>query len=342
MTSQNNQGSINDISDDESINESIPLTILFKFIRQFSGDRTELNTFIQNANSAFSLASETQKPSLFLYVVSQLSNNVVNEIELSNISSWTELKTILKQFYGQSKHLVQSHEELETIKQFSNESITDFFKRLEKIKNECIQGEIQNSTNPSELLGLKRAIQQTALRRFIIHCKSEISQMLRARNIVDINEAYSIALQEEKILNYTKIKSNQANIKSNSNFNSKYNSNHRSFNSNNKYSTYNHRPPQSMENKGHSNQERHKSYSNSNPNKVYSNHNYNNSKPSTSQSNSHASKFCKYCKKNGHLISECFKKQYNDSKVNNLNLQESALTNVPETDPEIQETFLFH
>lgn len=192
------------VDSDSAFNEELPLTVLFKFIKPFNGDRSELTTFIQNANSAFTLAVQHQKPPLLLYIVSQLSTSVVNEVELSEVHSWHDLKTKLKLYYSHTKHLAQAHEELETIRQLASESITDYFKRVERAKNNCFQSESINSTSSIELPGIKRAIQQTALRRFIIHCKPEVSQMLRARDINSLNEAYGLALQEEKIINYTK------------------------------------------------------------------------------------------------------------------------------------------
>lgn len=41
--------------------------------------------------------------------------------------------------------------------------------------------------------------------------------MLRARDIETLNDAYTLALQEEKIINYTKTKSNTHNSNTNSN-----------------------------------------------------------------------------------------------------------------------------
>lgn len=197
---------LSDADSGDSQLEELPLTVLFKFIRPFNGDRRELSSFLQNGNSAFSLASQTQKAPLLLYVVSQLSINVVNEVELSEVKTWKELKSKLRLYYSHTKHLVHAHEELEMIRQHSNESITDFFKRVERAKNDCLQAEILNNHESSkeDLPGLKRSIQQTALRRFIIHCHPSISTMLRAREIKSLNEAFSLALREEKILNYTK------------------------------------------------------------------------------------------------------------------------------------------
>lgn len=193
-----------DESDDSTYVEELPVTVLFKFIRPFNGDRTELASFIQNTNSAFSLAKPRQKSPLLLYVVSQLSTNVSNELELTGVHSWSELKIKLKQFYGHAKHLAQTHEELEMIRQHANESITDFFKRVERAKNDCIQAEVMNNKSTLDLPGIRKAIQETALRRFIIHCNPVISQMLRAREIDSLNTAYGLALQEERIMQYTK------------------------------------------------------------------------------------------------------------------------------------------
>lgn len=202
-TSSHNSGD-KELLDPVCEEEVLPLSLLFKFIKPFNGDRKELTTFIQNCNSAFKLAQPNQNLHLFLFVASQLSSSVVNEINLEEIRNWKDLKDKLKNYYSRVKDLTQLHEELETIKQNFNESVTDFFKRLETLKNECITAETNDCEEKNELFGLKKSIQRTALRRFILHCRPEISQMLRARDIKTLNEAFSMALQEEKILSYTK------------------------------------------------------------------------------------------------------------------------------------------
>lgn len=318
-TQSNN--SMNFINERGAGETELPLTVLFKFIKSFSGDRDELNTFIQNTNSAFSLALPHQVDSLFLYVVSQISNNVCNEIEMSEIESWHGLKIKLKQYYGHSKHLVQAHEELETIKQYQSESITDFFKRVEKIKNSCIQAEINNCTAQEDLPGLKRAIQRTALRRFIIHCKPEISHMLRAREINNLNDAYNLALQEEKIINYTKHKVQNPSV---------YCKNCKSHSHN----TNNCRKPrgfyrnQFTQNPNYNNN----NYSNhSNPNHNYSNPN---------NSYNYNSKFCNYCKTKGHTINECRKRQFNNTNnYTNRNFQNPKVNHIKTNQHQTQKLF---
>lgn len=114
------------------------------------------------------MAQPDQVSHLFLYVNSQLSSEVINEIDMQEIKNWTELKTKLKTYYNFFKNLAQLYEELETIKKIKTK-LTDFYKRLEKLKNECIATENSGCEKPDELASLKKAIQRTALRRFILH-----------------------------------------------------------------------------------------------------------------------------------------------------------------------------
>lgn len=304
---------------EENALEHLSLNILFKFIKPFNGSRSELNTFLQNGNSAFQLAQPNQKPHLFLYIVSQLSSDVVNEIELEDVSSWTQLKEKLKTYYGKIMDLTQLHEELETIRQGSNESVTDFYKRLEKLKNACITAEDNQCEDSNEFSGLKKAILRTALRRFILHTKPEISQMLRARDITNLNEAFSMAIQEEKILNYTKNHKPQASL---------YCS----------YCKINNHSTQNCRKKFKTKQEFLKKSSSA----------YQNQSPNSYNS----TKFCNYCKNKGHEISECRKRQfYNNTrpsnydksnpKVNHVNNNVQEIANEPPIpeDSDLQRSF---
>lgn len=319
--SQTNVKRDHESDSEEEQNDVLPLSLLFKFIRPFNGDRRELNTFIQNCNSAFQMAMPFQTDRLFLYVAAQLSSNVVNEIDLQEISSWTDLKKKLKTYYSQIKDVTQLHEELETIKQSMNESVTDFYKRLEKLKNECISAEQNQCENPNEIPSLKKSIHRTALRRFVLHCRPEISQMLRARDIKTLNEAFSIALQEEKILSYTRIQKHKPNLFC-------------SYCRSNTHSTQHCRkkplnPPRLFQNSNHQ-----------------SNDSNNQNNNSASSSGYDPNKFCFYCKNKGHMINECRKRQYrnqfqnsNSTRVNHLNELPSLETSALPEDSQIQEAF---
>lgn len=291
---------------------ALPLSLLFKFIKPFNGSRNELTAFLQSTNSAFQIAQPNQIAHLFLYVVSQLSSEVVNDIEIEDVSSWTELKNKLKAYYSKVRDLTQLHEELETIRQTSHESITDFFKRLEKSKNACIIAETNQCEDPNELSGLKKAIQRTALRRFILHCKPEISQMLRARDIKNLNDAFSIATQEEKILNYTR----------------------------------NHKPSTSV----YCSHCKLTNHSTQNCRKKLLKPKSEPQQPKINPPSYNGTKFCNYCKNKGHEISECRKRQFRENqrpntanspnpRVNQVNHDQPIQTGDIPKDTEIQHTF---
>lgn len=64
----------------------------------------------------------------------------------------------------------------------------------------------QNTTIPAELPGRLAAMNDLALHTFILNIKPDISNMLRARNIESLNEAFNLAIEEEKVQLLIKVK----------------------------------------------------------------------------------------------------------------------------------------
>lgn len=89
-------------------------------------------------------------------------------------------------------------EQLETIKQRSSESIKDFYLRLDDITNKCLILATESQTTSHTYASEIWVIQRIALRRFTHHCIPEISQILRHTNFISINEAMSLACEDEK------------------------------------------------------------------------------------------------------------------------------------------------
>ncbi|KAL3287141.1 hypothetical protein HHI36_001620 [Cryptolaemus montrouzieri] len=126
--------------------------------------------------------------------------------------------------------------------------------------------------------------------------------MLRARDIKTLNEAYDLALQEEKILNYVKP--------------------HKSTNLYCSICKMTNHPTQNCKKK---------KYTNSNQN----------TNPSTSKKTNDSQKskyFCSFCKIPGHSIEYCRKKNSNP-RVNHLNESGQSPMDVPEIQDQLQETF---
>ena len=248
----------------------------------FSGERNQLDAFISDCNNALELSSEENKYPLFRFIYSRITGKAREKISMYNYDNWDEVKTKLIELYQDRKHHSQLIEELTNCRQESNESITEFYERLENLSCGIISSLKVDTKDKKSLSSKSEYVNEITLNRFIFHSNSKISQMLRWKNFDNINSAYSAAIAEEKILEMTK---------------------------GNKYCNCNSRN------------------SNSHEWKVRP-------KPDVSKTMSSVRipKFCRYCKKSGHLLEECLLRKKNNelrekqSKASvNLNLHQSPV-----------------
>jgi hypothetical protein len=161
--------------------DEVPLSILLKFISPYSGDTATLQTFIRNCQNAFDLASFNQHHILFAYICSQLRDKAELAVNNHNLSTWPQLKKFLIDTYSDKKHYGHLLLELQSRKQFNNESVTEFTQRIETCTTRLLQSARSMSEDDSEIKGRFATIDQIALQTFIIGVKSEISVILRSR-----------------------------------------------------------------------------------------------------------------------------------------------------------------
>lgn len=274
----NNQINLNPLTNNE-----IPLTILLKFISPYSGDKAKLQTFIRNCQNAYDLASITQRRILFAYICSQLHDKAELAVSNHNFTTWLELKNFLINTYSEKKHYGLLLIELQSCRQLHNETITQYIQRIETATTKLLQSTRNTLTNDLELRGKIATINEIALHTFIIGVKPEISLILRSRGVKSLSEAHDIAVNEEKMLMFL-----QQNLKP-KNFCTICNkTNHMAIN------CYRNKP----------------NYENlkSKPKNLSINH------VSPQNINTNSNKSCNYCKKMGHVISECRKRIYNNNK----------------------------
>lgn len=277
---------------------SVPLNFLSHMITPFNGDSKELNNFLQNANNAIGLASASQKYALELYIFSKVSSDVKTKINMSNITSYTQLRDKLIAVYSPVESYDYLMEQLETTKQKSGESVREFYIRLDKITSKCLVATEKEATSfvlksdrkdSSHVLeSEKRVILRVALRRFTHHAIPELSQILRHRQFSNINEAFSLACEEEAyLINEGKLKrQNSQSNNTNYSTNTKYCKNCKSKSHNTKDCRFN------QQNR---------------PNNNYNNYNNNSNFQNT------GFKYCNYCRIRGHSEVECKKKRYSSN-----------------------------
>lgn len=177
----------------------IPLAFLSQMVTPFNGDPKDLPTFLQNANNALEICAMNQKLPLTLLIFSKVGSDVRTKINMSSISTFTELRTKLKLIYQPSESYSYLMEQLETMKQKPNESVKEYYVRLDNITTKCLTATEQQTTDRNFTAEV-RVINRIALRRFTHHSIPEISQTLRHREFSSINEAMSLACEEEAYL----------------------------------------------------------------------------------------------------------------------------------------------
>lgn len=127
------------------------------------------------------------------------------QIACSNkiFEDFESLQSFLRQNFGERKHYSHLFFELQSCKQQPNESVSQFALRLETCLTD-MQTEIHNSvTTKKDLPGRIAMTEDLALYTFNFGLNPGLSNMVRCRNPKNLNEAINIAIEEEKIRNFT-------------------------------------------------------------------------------------------------------------------------------------------
>lgn len=256
----------------------LELNTLFKFIKSYDGNRETLNSFLVNCDNAFELASDSQKPILFRYVLAQLTGKAEIACSIKEFTNWEQLKEFLKTQFSERKHYSHLLMELQESRQGPQENVGQYALRMETYLSQLLT-EISLSTSKNkELPGRTAAMEDLSLHHFLMGLQPRISNIVRCKSPKSLNEAINFAISEERI-QQTLYRRPQIDQKINNN--------------GNKGNRFNPGP------------------SRPNPNFTQSPRpSFNSNFQKNTVNNNNA--FCRYCKIAGHDISQCRKREYNN------------------------------
>lgn len=290
--------------------DCFPIQVLCNFINTYKGDRETLSAFLTNCQNALNLAAENQKQLLLKFIISKLEGKA--QIACSNkiFDKFDDLKSFLKQTFGETKHYSHLLFDLQSCKQQANESVAQFALRVETCLT-ALQSEIHNSESlKKDLSGRIAMTEDLAMYTFSLGLNPNLSTVVRCKSPKNLNNAVNIAREEEKIQNLT--------------------SRTKPFKP--KICRFCHK-------EGHAETE---CYSKIKRDKQITNPTQSNTQrqannwPTTTKPQGTFNKpspiVCRYCKNIGHDISQCRKRQYNNSRSREIKYLEYQSTTEPLAD----------
>lgn len=180
-------------------NNELDLSILLKFIKPYDGNREGLNSFIINCNNAYDLATLSQKPIIFKYILCQLNGKAETACSIKEFQNWDQLKDFLKTQFSERKHFSHLLMELQETKQLPGENVNSFSLKIEKLLSQLLTEISLNNTKVKELPGRIAAMEELALHHFSIGLHPRISNIIRCKSPKTLNEAINFATSEERI-----------------------------------------------------------------------------------------------------------------------------------------------
>ena len=239
---------------------------------------------------------------LLAIIETKLTDNASIIVRNRNFDDWETLKTHLLDAYSEKRTTSQWQLELNSCRQSHNESVLSYSNKIETCYMKLINS-IHTSLAVDERNIATNLIKNEALEVFLNGLNPQIALIVKSQKPITLENAISIAQQEEQnqksrqeIQKYQQISSTNTKFCTYCN-----KAGHTSFNCRNKQN-FRH---------NHNHNVRHiNNFPKSNPGpsrQMNQNQNYSNNQ----------TKFCNYCKNQGHLINECRKREFNNSRKQN-------------------------
>lgn len=171
-----------------------------KQIKDFDDEEPNLEDYITSLNIALDEIGDRPEfiERFYSYVYNRLTANMKRKLNFALLPTCAQLTEKLSLLYADATGIDIRYERLETAKQASNESIKEYYSRIDTMITKCCTT-LYHDTNR---LGKIEFTTEIGLRRFVKYCNPEIARQLRARksDIKNLEQALNIALEEEEAL----------------------------------------------------------------------------------------------------------------------------------------------
>jgi hypothetical protein len=147
------------------------------------------------------MSSNEQKKLLAIHIKNKLRGRAAQLISSRNPDTYGEIKKLLNLHFGDSRDLSSLIQDLQRLKQLSNESPLTFFSRLQ-VLNAKMHANIQKSSlNPDQKIAQTTLIETMTLNTLLTGLEPKIGQLIRAGNPKMLLEAQT-RIRRELQLSY--------------------------------------------------------------------------------------------------------------------------------------------
>lgn len=177
---------------------------MVKIIPLFDGDCRQLPLFIKKCEYILQSfqGSNPQNEYLFHVITSRLAGEAANVVgERDQINTWSELKQLLRQQFGDPRTEECLVLELESIKINRGESYLDFCHRIQHVRSILFAKLDETIPDKTMRLAKQHIYTNTSLNVFLYNLPAYLVRLVRLRNVSTLEEALQTVLEEQNFQN---------------------------------------------------------------------------------------------------------------------------------------------
>lgn len=182
----------------EGINR-VPLELV-QIIHIFEGDTRELPLFMKNCQYILENfgGNGAQNQYIFRVITSRLAGEAAKLVrERDHISTWSELKSLLTEYFGDPRTEECLFKELKSIRIHRTEGYIAFCRRVQRLRSSLLS-KLSETIKDSNELQVKECIyNKTSFNVFLYNLPAYFVRLVSLRNVNTLEDALKIVLEEQ-------------------------------------------------------------------------------------------------------------------------------------------------